>query len=320
MGPSRKAKNVLRKALRDIWARGDENVRRIERYLARTEGISEASILCGSGSTIMLRALLRVIEAKRILIPYPFSERHRVTMEGEGREIRTIALGGAPEFHLDVEEFCNAMEGCDLAIVPNPHDMTGSVVSPEDMTVVIQEAERAGVRLVVDEAYGDFIGRQSLAGQAARSRGTTVLRTFSTFHALAGLRLGYLVGPSELGSQIGSLLDPSAINSLAPVAALASLKDKAYQRRTLLAVEAEKAYLQERLARIAGIRCHVSPSNIVLARIQKDCEGLGKFLNNNGVHVETFVDGQGFSCVRIPVQKRRLNAYLVRILKRFMEA
>ena len=84
------------------------------------------------------------------------------------------------------------------------------------------------------------------------------------------LRLGYIIGPPGFVSLLETRLDPTWINSFAPCAAIASMKDKGYRRRTLLFIEGEKAYLRERLSRIKGVKCYVSPSNILVIRLQKE--------------------------------------------------
>jgi histidinol-phosphate/aromatic aminotransferase/cobyric acid decarboxylase-like protein len=212
------------------------------------------------------------------------------------------------------------MKGCEAAILPNPHDLAGSVTSLEDIVNIVEEAERLGIYLILDESYREYTGMPTISPRITASGKAVIVRTFSTFHALGGLRLGYVMGAPDVVKQIEARLDSSWVNSFAPRAAVASLKDKGYQHRTLLFVENEKAYLTRKLSDIGGLKCHVSPTNLVVIRLQKDHLGVERSFKKHHLLVRMFSDEHGNTCLAFPVQGHRQNAYFVRILKRIMEA
>lgn len=320
LGPSNKARNAIRGRVRDVSAFSARHLDRLKAYIAKKEGIEKACIAFGCGSTAILNTVLEITKPKKVLIPYPFSHGYSSILERQNLERATIVLKADESFDLNVDDFCNALQGCNAAIISNPHDVTGSILPTDDVTYVTDEADRLGIHLFIDESYGEYTGIPSLAVRVVQSRRTLILRTFSTFHALAGLRLGYVIGSPDFVSMVENKLDPSWINSFAPWAAIASMKDKGYRRRTLLFIEGEKTYLRERLPQIPGVKCYVSPSNILVVRVQKDHTELSGSFKKHHVLVHTFADEDGNTCIRFPVQTHRLNAYFVRILKRMMEA
>jgi threonine-phosphate decarboxylase len=292
----------------------------LRRYIARREGVSEASILFGCGSTAILNTILERIGPRKILVPHPVSRRYSAILSGHSLEYTTVTLKADENFDLTAEDFCAALQGCDAALLPNPHDVTGTVIPPEDITTIVDEADRLDKYLFVDEAYAEYVGMSSPVLRITKSRKALILRTFSAFYALAGLRLGYIIGSPDLVGLIESRLDPSWINSFAPWAAIASLKDKGYQQRTLLFIEGEKAYVREKLSRIEDVKCSVSPSNILVIRLQKKRNDFQKLFEKYTIMIDTFSDEYGNICIRFPVQTHRMNAYFVRMLKRIMEA
>jgi threonine-phosphate decarboxylase len=320
LGPSNKARNAIRRLVRHVAEFSPEQLNHLKGYVSNREGVDEACVSFGGGSTAILSTILELTGPKKILIPYPFSQRHSAVLKKHNLESRIVSLSADEDFVLNIKEFCDAMNGCDVAMLPNPHDVAGLLISAEDIVQVVDEADKLDITLVIDETYADYTGSTTPFIHITNSRRVVVLRTFSTFHALGGLRLGYIIGPPGFVSLLESRLDPTWINSFAPCAAIASMKDKGYRRRTLLFIEAEKAYLRERLSRIKGVKCYVSPSNILVIRLQKEYGSLHDIFKRHHALIDAFTDCDGKTCIRFPVQTHRLNAYFVRVLRRIMEA
>jgi threonine-phosphate decarboxylase len=296
-----------------------DHLNHLKGYVADREGVDEACITFGCGSTAILNTVIELTQSKKILISYPVSQRHGAVLKKQGLEGTIVSFKADESYDLNIEEFCNAMNGCDAAILPNPHDVTGSVIPSEDMMQVVNEADRLGITLVIDEAYADFTGSTPPLISVTNSKRAVILRTFSTFHALGGLRLGYIIGPPGFVSSLEARLDSTWINSFAPCAAIASMKDKGYRRRTLLFIEDEKAYLREKVSRIKGVKCFVSPSSKLVIRLQNEHGNLQKIFTKYHILIDAFTDDEGNTCISFPIQTHRLNALFVRVLKRIME-
>jgi len=318
-GPSNKAKNVIRSRLRQISAISTEGLDHLKSYIAKKERIDEACILFGCGSTAILNAILELVTPKKVLTLYPLSQRYDAILSRYGAECVAIPLRADENFDLTIDDFCNSIHGCDAVLLPNPHNITGTVISPEEIIKITDEADRHGINLFIDESYGEYTGMLSPAVHISNSNRVMILRTFSTFHALGGLRLGYLIGPPGLINKIDHRFDPSWINAFAPWAAIASTKDKGYRRRTLLFIENEKTDIRDKVSQISNVKCFVSPSNMLIIRLQKKRDDIQKWFEKHKILIHTFPDEDGNTCIRFPVQTHRLNAYFVRILKRMME-
>ncbi|OQM77450.1 threonine-phosphate decarboxylase CobD [Manganibacter manganicus] len=135
-----------------------------------------------------------------------------------------------------------ALAEADLAIVVNPNNPDGRVVSREHLLALAGRLAAKGGILVVDEAFMDVGPRaESLAGAVGHA-GLVVLRSFGKFFGLAGLRLGFALAPAAITARLEALFGPWAVAGPAleyGVRALADVEWQAHMRATL-ASEAER--------------------------------------------------------------------------------
>lgn len=318
LGPSNKAKHAVRKLVRHVGDFTPEPAALLRRYIARKEHVGEENIVFGNGSTHILDALLTLLKPGAVLIPAPVSPRHEEILKEHELALKHLRCDHDQDFFVHPDALIRGMNEADITILPNPHDMTGAIIPGEDVVRIIAEASRLDKVLILDEAYIDYSGLVSPVGAMVVSNTTVILRTFSTFHGLSGLRVGYGIGPANLMQDIGSNIKSYHMNALGPQAALASLRDKGFRQRTLLFIEGEKAYFRDKLARIDGVKCYVSPGNTVVVRINTRDEDVKKSFVSRGIVVDNFIDDRGRIYIKVPVRSRRLNALFVRVLRKVM--
>ena len=121
-----------------------------------------------------------------------------------------------------------------IAYVCNPNNPTGSMVGRDALAAFV-DAVPEDVLIVVDEAYSDYITDpdypDAIVEHVGRRPNVAVLRTFSKIYGLAGLRVGYMVGPPEVVREVMKIRNAFDVSELAHVAALASLDDADELRR-----------------------------------------------------------------------------------------
>jgi histidinol-phosphate aminotransferase len=156
-----------------------------------------------------------------------------------------------------------AMARADMAFICNPHNPTGTTVNAGAIEAFIEQSPATVT--VVDEAYIDFSSNPELlsALPLARDGRLIVLRTFSKIMGLAGLRLGYLVGPTDVVDVLQRIRAPFSVNSLAQVAGSAELDDPEQRRRRRELVLTMRPRVRELFAR-AGYQTVPSEANFVL--------------------------------------------------------
>jgi histidinol-phosphate/aromatic aminotransferase/cobyric acid decarboxylase-like protein len=140
------------------------------------------------------------------------------------------------------------------------------------------------------------------------------LRTFSTYHALAGLRLGYIIGDEDILSHLGHIMEPQPLNSIAPPAALASLKDKGYRKRTAQFLSAETEYALKKLQGIDRTKPIATPWGLFIG-ITGSAEDLKDRFADEGILIDAYEDAQGNEYLAFPFRSRPDNARFFRALR-----
>jgi histidinol-phosphate aminotransferase len=198
----------------------------------------------------------------------------------------------------------------------SPNNPTGAAATPDDLRQI-----RAGVPhavLAADLAYAEFADID-LTPVALRLPDTVVFRTFSKAIGLAGLRVGYAIGPEWLIDALRAVGQPFAVSSVALAVAAAVFCDGDEQvARTVREVRTERAELVTRL-RSLGAEPFDSQANFVLCRFA-DAPRIANSLAISGIAVRQFPGRENLrNCIRItcpgdPASFERLSAALERAL------
>ena len=127
-------------------------------------------------------------------------------------------------FNLDVDAFIEKIRevNASLAVVCNPNNPTGNVLSPAQVEKIAASIDCA---FLLDEAYVEFYGR-SAVNLVAKYPNLIVARTFSKAYGMAGARVGYMIAQAEVTKMIGKTFMPYHMNKLSLAAA-----DIVYQMR-----------------------------------------------------------------------------------------
>ena len=150
-----------------------------------------------------------------------------------------------------------------LFLLTNPNAPTGEFREPSEIAAFAKKFK--GV-VIVDEAYGDFArGNCMKLAIAEDNRNILVMRTFSKSFSLAGLRVGYCVGPKELIDALVKVKDSYNVDAIAQAVALAAVRDVAWMKKNVKAIiETRERFTNELVKR--GWDVIPSESNFVFAR------------------------------------------------------
>ena len=150
-----------------------------------------------------------------------------------------------------------------LFLWTNPNAPTGTFAEPAEIAAF---AKRFKGVVIVDEAYADFARENCMKLATAKAnRNLLVMRTFSKSYSLAGLRVGYCVGPKDLIDALYKVKDSYNVDAIAQQVALAAVKDQAWMRKNVAKVVKTRTRLTAALVR-RGWDVLPSESNFVFAK------------------------------------------------------
>lgn len=150
-----------------------------------------------------------------------------------------------------------------LALITSPNNPTGVQIPPKEIAAF---AKRFRGVVVVDEAYVDYAKANCMKFATSKTnRNIIVMRTFSKAYALAGLRVGYCVGPKDLIQALYKIKDSYNVDAIAQAVALAAVKDQPYLKALVRKVLKTRAWFVAELEK-RGWDVMPSEANFVFAR------------------------------------------------------
>jgi histidinol-phosphate aminotransferase len=272
-GPSSKA----RQALADMqWPHiyPDPESRELRAALADFTGVPMENLVAGAGADELIDLLLRLILEPGdsvINCPPTFGMYSFETKLNAGE---VISIERKTDFSVDLDAIKKAVSNHKpkAIFLTTPNNPDGSFPEPEIIDAILD----LPILVILDEAYIEFIGeaggrfgeKLSRIQQVPRRDNLIVLRTFSKWAALAGLRVGYGAFPEWLLSTIWKAKQPYNVNVAANVAALASLQDLDYLSCNVARLRAERDRLYDRLKSVPYLHPYPSQANFILCKVE----------------------------------------------------
>ncbi len=241
---------------------GDPKQRELRNAIGEYVGVGAEHVVAGAGSDELIDLLLRVTLAPGDAIidcPPTFGMYGFSTRVAGGRVIETPRR---EDFSLDIEAIAQAAPNAKLIFVASPNNPTGNPLTAEELEKLLA----TGLLVVVDEAYAEFSG-SSVASQVPERENLVVLRTFSKWAGLAGLRAGYGILPTALADVLMHMKPPYSPNIAAEVAMLASLEDREALMERVREIVRERDRMAKSLSTLETLDIYPSDANFVLVRI-----------------------------------------------------
>jgi histidinol-phosphate aminotransferase len=267
-GPSPRAVEALRGALAGIHRYPDGGGFYLKQKLAAKLGVDAEQIALGNGSNEILelvaRSFLRPGE-DAVMSEQAFVVYASVVQAAAGIP-RAVPLR---EFTHDLDAIAAAVrKSTRLVFLGNPNNPTGTVYHRGAFERLLERLPK-DVVVVADDAYAEYVADPEYPhtlDYLRPDRLLVTLRTFSKIYGLAGLRIGYGVGPAELVAALERIRQPFNVNVLAQVAALAALDDEEHVERSRRANREGMLFLEREFTRL-GLDYVPSQANFVLVRV-----------------------------------------------------
>lgn len=293
---------------------------KLETYAAVPAG----NIVLANGIVPLMSASLRAMQVRRCLLPVPAFGEYRRIFERDSIEFHTYPLDPNANFCPDLElliEYSIA-RSCDSVILNNPHNPSGVTFAATEMRSILAFAARRNIRILLDEAFIDFVPEESISSHVLQTDNLFVFRSVTKFFAMAGLRVAYLIAPQSLAPTIASLLDPWSVSTLAFLAAGAAVQDFSYISNTIQRNSTEREWLSRALAGI-GLTVFPGRANFLLVRIPHEQQGDNaweRLILDHGVVVRNCGNFEGLDggFMRVAVRGREDNQRLIRALTSVM--
>jgi histidinol-phosphate aminotransferase len=290
----------------------DADQRKLRAAIGRYVGVDAASVVVGAGSDEVIDILFRLfIDAgERIVVASPTFGMYDFDARLRGAEVTDVPR--TDDWSLDAEALLDAAAEARAVFIPSPNNPTGGLI-PEPL---VERLLESGALIVIDEAYIEFAQAESLAKRAAADPALVVLRTFSKWGGLAGLRVGYGVMAPALVDLILRAKQPYNVSIAAEVAALATLEDVAILDERACTIAGERDRMAEALRGLGWVEPWPSDSNFLLMRLTRSTgRDVRDALRRRGVFVRYFDTPRLRDCIRMSMGTPEQNARVLEVFE-----
>lgn len=265
----------------------DNDCRSLREKLAEYENgidgesrIRPENIFCGNGAADIIYKLVYALKPKTALITAPAFSEYENALAAAGCGISYHYLNEQNDFVLG--RGILSEKRADMVFICNPNNPTGRAADGELIAAAAKKCRDENSVLVVDECFADLSEIRSARGNAV------VIKAFTKTFAMAGLRLGYVIGDVEIINKIKKVSPPWNVGTVALRCAEAALEDQGYRERSGAFIKSERGYLTAALNSIKGIKAFESDTCFILFKADKD---LGRALLRRGILIR---DCSGF--------------------------
>lgn len=321
-GPSPRALEALSRVKTKIHRYPEIQADGLHEEIAAFHSVRREQVLVTAGATELLcmiaRALLgpglTAITSARSFIVYKLA-----TQVTEGKLVEVPSR----ENGYDLAGISKAIDSnTRIVFIANPNNPTGTLLMANEIDAFIERLPDH-VLLVLDEAYGDFAeafaqqrgtAYSNAANYIRADKNVILLKTFSKAHGLAGLRIGYGIGPERLVSLLAPMRVIFSVSSAAQAAAAAALRDAEHVERAVANNTEEADILSARLREL-GLPVSQTWANFLYCEMKQDAAVFSERLREGGIVVQPLGMWGAPNSIRVSIGTPEQNARLLEALR-----
>jgi len=279
-------------------------------------GVGAEHIVAGNGSCELIDLLVRLFVAPgdEVICCVPTFMMYRFSTQMYGG--RPVEVRRSKDFAINVDAVRAAINPkTKMILIDNPNNPGGILTSEKD---ILRLAD-TGLPLLVDEAYFEF-GGETVAPLVSKYPNLMVLRTFSKWAGLAGLRIGYGLFPPQVADCLLKVKLPYNMSMVALIAVRESLKDRDYLMNNVRMIIKERERLFAGLQELGFLTPMPSRANFILCSVQNGMANkLQQGLQKKGIQVRYFDAPLLADYIRISVGKPEHTDALIPALREVWE-
>jgi len=295
-------------------------------YRLRTElaekhrvGRDNVALAAGADAVVMYLSLAVLEAGDEIVCGWPSFPSYVLDAIKMGAEPRRVPL---TDHRYDVERILGEVtERTKIVYLCNPNNPTGTMIGRSQIDSYFKRAPK-NVLTVLDEAYFEYVDDpdypNGIDEHFKEGRRVLVLRTFSKIYGLAGLRVGYGIGPADVVAAIGKVRNAFEINQTAQDAALASLGDEDEIARRRQHTAEARSFVEQACAALGLTVARPPVANFVYVEVGDDSRPVFDALLREGVIVRPLAPFGAPGAIRVTVGTPEENAVFAAALERVL--
>jgi len=293
----------------------DGNAYYLKQALSRKLSVSEDEIILGNGSNELIDIAARTFlqPGDEAVMAHPSFVVYPMATQAQGAKAIQIPL---KQYTHNLEAMADAItSSTKIVFIANPNNPTGTMNTKAEFERFMKRIPE-GILVVSDEAYCEYVTKPDYPDSMkylAQGKDILILRTFSKMYGLAGLRIGYGIGPKDIIGEMNKLRPPFNTSSIAQKAALWALQDENHLQRTRDINEQGKTYLYKELDSI-GMKYVPTEANFIFMPLEHDAHTLYTILLKQGVIVRPMGQHEIRVTIGLPEENKRFIDALKKVM------
>ena len=313
-GTTKAVKNLFATSS-DISIYPDAEQSLLREALSAYTHVEKSQIVAGAGSDELIDLITRlfVSPGDSIMISNPTFGMYSFSANVSGADVIDVPRN-TDDFSLDLEGILKLINQVKLVFIASPNNPTGNTADLEDLKEILN----TGIPLVVDEAYVEFSDSDcsELLGQYPN---LMILRTFSKWAGLAGLRVGYGLFPKDVAEILMRIKPPYSVGTLAQTAATTALENISESEHQINTIISERSKVWSSLRDMPKLKVYPSEGNFFLIKIlDGGAKEVKSKLLQHGISVRYFDDNLLEDYLRISIGLPDQNSKLLKELERLI--
>ncbi|HHT27525.1 MAG TPA: histidinol-phosphate transaminase [Firmicutes bacterium] len=320
LGPSPKAVLAMQETLGAAHIYPDGAARALRQAIATHWHVLPEQVIVGNGSdeVLLLLATTYLEPSDAIMYGTPTFSEYAYAARVLGAKEIAVPL---KDETFDLDAMLAAITpNTKLVFICNPNNPTGTYVNA-DAAQRFLDGVPPGVLVVFDEAYVEYADAPDfpdVLGLLAQGYPVATVRTFSKIYGLAGLRVGYLIGPEAVVADLHRIKQPFNVNAPAQAAAIAALEDQEHVEKSRRMNQAGKAQLYAIFDEL-GLRCWPSQSNFIFVDVGRPSQPVYEAVLQQGIILRSGAAFNRPNALRVTIGQEHENQRLGTVLKQVLQ-
>ena len=277
----------------------DSNQDSLRTALSGYTGIEKKKIVAGSGADELIELLFKIFCTKgdRIVDIEPTFGMYSFLAGSTGMEVLSIKRDSDWNFDVSKLKSLISQNNVKILFLASPNNPTGNLVDLAELKQLLE----IGLIVVVDETYYEF-SNSSVVSLCNEYKNLIVLRSFSKWAGIAGLRIGYVIASEEIIENIFKVKQPYNVNVIAEKAAIMTLENINPLLNNIKIILEERSKFERFIDQLEGVKFYPSHGNFTLCKFtKKSSDFIFNNLAREGIFVRCFSEEMIKDCLRITI-------------------
>ena len=272
LGPPPGLAQILSGCFHRLASYPDIHNKLLTEAISKFHNIDPEYIAVANGSTELIYWLPRALGVSKALVVLPTFGEYAKAFELQGTRLQKLFSTPENCFQPIVEQLEAALQkdAFEAVLITHPASPSGALLDSGTISWIAENSSKSRRPFfLIDEVFIDFCEQASLKRFLERSENLAIIRSFTKFYGVPGLRIGYLLAPPRIAAQVRSHVPPWSVSTLSQAAGAYCFTQDEYRRKTLDIIAKQRQRLAGELSAIPGLKVFPAQANYLLVRMDR---------------------------------------------------